>query len=276
MVFFEHNFRENLAASIEDRVRYLRQSAPSSGENIRFRNTNGNTAWWRQNSRAHNSLEEIERILLRPVSAPYKNQIFSTFMLVRNVRSIVQPGNNGRTYINRQKLHKNIETDPKLGEAFMQIIYYIDTPKYANGRNANSGNRGQLLLSHNGNTQTFEPVRGHAVYFTPSDTWHEVLPQSNSDKNVNVDRKMIIMMLYKRTNRTNTIAKQIRDYPPGFAHVLSTIAGHIPRPTVRVPNRNQNTLANMLRRTTIQSPSRKRKRPATSENNPRPIKFFKV
>ena len=260
MVFFEHNFSEGIADRIENNVRSLRMSAPSANENMSVRSTNANNVWWRRNPTAHARLNEVAYTLMQPLSVENKNQIFSTFMLVRNVRSIVQPGNNGRTYINRQKLHKNIETDPKLGEAFMQIIYYIDTPKYANGRNANSGNRGQLLLSHNGNTQTFEPVRGHAVYFTPSDTWHEVLPQSNSDKNVNVDRKMIIMMLYKRTNRTNTIAKQIRNYNPRFPLGLRAIAGHIPRPTSRLPNRTVNALANMLHRTAIQSPSRKRKR----------------
>lgn len=276
MVFFEHNFSEGIADRIENNVRSLRMSAPSANENMSVRSTNANNVWWRRNPTAHARLNEVAYTLMKPLSVENKNQIFSTFMLVRNIRSIIQPTRNGQSYINRQSLHVNRETNPVHGEAFMQIIYYIDTPKYANGRIANSGNRGQLLVSHGRNTRRFDPIRGHAVYFTPSDTLHEVLPQSNSNQNVNVDRKMIIMMLYKRTKRTNTIARQIRGYHPRFPLGLRGIAGHIPRPTSRLPNRNQNTLANMLRRTTIQSPSRKRKRPATSENNPRPIKFFKV
>ena len=261
MVFFEHTFGEHAADRIENHVRSLRLSAPrGSNENINFRSTNANNIWWRINPVAHTRLTEVANTLMQPLSAANRNQVFSTFMLVRNIRSIIRPGQNGRSYINRQGLHVNLEASPVHGEAFMQIIYYIDTPKYANGGNASPGNRGQLLVSHGRNTRRFDPIRGHAVYFTPSDTWHEVLPQTNSNQNVNVDRKMIIMMLYKRTNRTNTIAHQIRGYHPRFPLGLRAVAGHVPRPTTRLPNRTVNALANMLRRTTIQTPSRKRKR----------------
>jgi hypothetical protein len=277
MVFFEHTFGESTAERIENHVRSLRFSAPpGSRENISFRSTNANNVWWRNNPVAHSRLTEVANILMQPLSAANKNQVFSTFMLVRNVRSIIQPGQNGRSYINRQGLHVNFETSPTHGEAFMQIIYYIDTPRYANGRIANSGNRGQLLVSHGRNTRRFDPIRGHAVYFTPSDTWHEVLPQTNSNQNVNVDRKMIIMMLYKRTNRTNVVAQQIRGYHNRFPLGLRAVAGHVARPTRVLPNRTVNTLSNILSRTTLQSPSKKRKRPATAGNkNPRPIKFYK-
>ena len=277
MVFFEHTFGESTAERIQNHVLSLRLSAPrGSRENISFRSTNANNVWWRNNPVAHSRLTEVANTLMQPLSAANKNQVFSTFMLVRNVRSIIQPGQNGRSYINRQGLHVNFETSPVHGEAFMQIIYYIDTPKYANGRNASPGNRGQLLVSHGRNTRRFDPIRGHAVYFTPSDTWHEVLPQTNSNQNVNVDRKMIIMMLYKRTNRTNVVAQQIRGYHSRFPLGLRAVAGYVPRPTRVLPNRTVNTLSNMLSRTTLQSPSKKRKRPATAGNkNPRPIKFYK-
>jgi hypothetical protein len=260
MVFFEHVFGEPIADRIQNHVSSLRLSAPGSGENISFRSTNGANVWWRQNPTAHDRLTEVANTLMRPLSVANKKQIFSTFMLIRNVRSIVRPTQNRQSYINRQSLHINRNTSPIYGEAFMQIIYYIDTPKYANGTNASPGNRGQLLVSHGRNTQKLTPQRGHAVYFTPTDTWHEVLPQTNSNQNVNVNRKMIIMMLYKRTTNTNTVSKQIKGYHIRFPLGLRAIAGHVPRPTRIVSNGAVNTLANMLRGTTIKSPSRKRKR----------------
>jgi hypothetical protein len=278
MVFFEHTFGESTAERIKNHVLSLRLSAPpGSRENISFRSTNANNIWWRINPTAHSRLTEIANTLMQPLSAANKNQVFSTFMLVRNVRSIIQPGQNGRSYINRQGLHVNFETSPVHGEAFMQIIYYIDTPKYANGTNASPGNRGQLLVSHGRNTRRFDPIRGHAVYFTPSDTWHEVLPQTNSNQNVNVDRKMIIMMLYKRTNRTNVVAQQIRGYHNRFPLGLRAVAGHVARPTRTLPNRTVNTLSNILSRTTLQSPSKKRKNPETPVNkSPRPTRRQKT
>lgn len=274
MVFFEHVFGEPVADRIQNHVFSLRLSAPGPGENIGFRSTNGSNAWWRQNPTAHTRLSYVANTLIRPLSAADKAKIFSTFMLIRNIRSIVRPGQNGRSYINRQSLHINRNTSPIYGEAFMQIIYYIDTPKYTNGTIASPGNRGQLLVSHGRNTQRFDPVRGHAVYFTPTDTWHEVLPQTNSNRNVNVNRKMIIMMLYKRTTSTSTAPpNQNRTYSIRFPLGLRAIAGHVPRPTTRLPNNTINSLSTMLRGTTIQSSSLKRKRSATARNkNPRPVK----
>ena len=277
MVFFEHVFSEADARAIEERVFSLRLAAPAgaSGENVQVRSTNGAHAWWRQNPTAQMNLAYIERKLVSQLSDANRSQIFSTLMLIRNVRSIVRPGHNGRSYINRQSLHINRNTSPTHGEAFMQIIYYIDTPRYANGRPANDGNRGQLLVSNGRTTRRFNPIRGHAVYFTPTDTWHEVLSQTNSNRNVNVNRKMIIMMLYKRTNSTNTVSEQIRGYHPKFLSVLHAIGGHVPRPTMRLPNNTINSLSNMLRGLTIQNSSQSRS--ATARNKkPKNHKRFKI
>lgn len=249
MVFYEHAFGEATASRIENHVRSLRFSSPSGNENINFRSTNGNT-WWRRNPSAHQKLTEIANILLQPVSQTNKNQIFSTFMLVRNVRSIIRPSSNGRSYINRQSLHVNFETNPRYGEAFMQIIYYIDTPRYASGNIASRGNRGRLLVGQGGHARALVPERGHAVYFTPTDTWHEVLPQSN--QNVNVDRKMIIMFLYKRTSRTNIVSHQIRNYHPNFPFGLRALAG------VRISLQNERSLANLLSNLDIARRKRRR------------------
>lgn len=267
MVFFEHVFGESTATRIENNVRSLRLSAPNLGENINFRSTNQN-AWWRRNPSAHQKLTEIASTLLRPLSQANKNQIYSTFLLVRNVRSIVRHTRTGQSYINRQSLHVDFETSPIHGEAFMQIIYYIDTPRYTNGRVATPGNRGQLLVSHGQNTRLFDPERGHAVYFTPTDTWHEVVPQTNSNQNVNVDRKMIIMMLYKRTARTNTVPGiQIRSYQPNFPFGLRALAGYVGRGNVPISSQNENALSRMLRRVNVRTVAGKRKRNNNNNNN---------
>jgi hypothetical protein len=264
MVYYEHQFSEPTAQGIENRVQSLRLASPrGANENINFRSTNTNT-WWRRNPSAQQRLNEIASTLLGPVSQANKNKIFSTYMLVRNVRSIAKPifnSENGtwKTYINRQNLHVNFETHPVYGEAFLQIIYYIDTPKYANGRNASPGNRGRLLVgTSQGNAKALVPARGRAVYFTPTDTWHEVVPQNES---VNVNRKMIIMFLYKRTTRTNNVSAQFRNYHPKFPFGLRAAAG------LRLPLRNENALANMLRRAAVIN--RKRKK---SNNNAGPAK----
>jgi hypothetical protein len=265
MVFFEHVFGESSATRIDNNVRSLRMSAPNSGENINFHSTNAN-AWWRRNPSAHQKLADVANALLRPLSQANKNQIYSVRLLVRNVRSIVRRTSNGQSYINRQSLHVNFETNPNYGEAFMQIIYYIDTPRYTNGRIASPGNRGQLLVSQGQNTRMFDPKRGHAVYFTPTDTWHEVLPQSNSNQNVNVDRKMIIMMLYKPTARTNTVSRQIRSYRPNFPFGLRGLAGYVGRGNVPISSQNENALSRMLRGVTVKTVAGKRKR--TNNNQP--------
>ncbi len=156
----------------------------------------------------------------------------------------------------------NFETSPVFGEAFMQIISYIDTPKYANGRNASPGDRGRLLVGTNrGNAKALVPARGRAVYFTPTDTWHEVVPQN---QNVNVNRKMIIMFLYKQTNRTNTVSTQIRRYHPNFPFGLRSAAG------ISLPLQTENILARMMRRTSIKSLKRTANAPPNKSPSPSP------
>lgn len=268
MVYYEHQFDETTARGIENRVMSLRLASPSGSENINFRSTNANAWWrWHRNPSAYQKLTEIANVLLGPVSHANKNQIFSTYMLVRNIRSIAEAKFNARngkwkTYVNRQSLHVNFETSPVHGEAFMQIIYYIDTPKYANGQNASPGDRGRLLVGTNrGNAKALVPERGRAVYFTPTDTWHEVVPQN---ENVNVNRKMIIMMLYKQTTRINTVSTQLRHYHSKFPFRLRAAAG------ISIPLRVENMLTRMLRRTRIKSPAVKRKTNAPPNKSPSP------
>lgn len=271
----EHVFTPGQQDIIENSVSALRRLSPSNTRNISFRSTNSNT-WWLRNQEAHQHVIKVSNILINPLSQKNKNQIKSSFMMIRNVPSITKINpNTGKSYINNQTMHINFETHPTYGEAFMQIIYYIDTPRYTNGRVASPGNRGRLLISSqkNGNTRILTPERGRAVYFTPTDTYHEVLPQSNSNQNVNVDRKMIIMMLYKPTTRTNVVARQIRNYNPMFHRGIRVVSGYTQRPSRNRPT--PNSLMMMMSSLGFQpKPILKRKR-NNNNNNKQPTKRIK-
>ena len=278
--FKTHKFTESEITRIANSVSELRQAAPvniRNSRNMSFRSINKNSnAWWTRNPSASNSLSKIETTLISPLSQREKQQIIGSFILVRNVPSIVTKGVSGRSYIQNQTLHINYETHPRLGEAFKQIIYYVDTPRYSNGRVANVGNRGELLLrASNGNTQRLAPEKGHAVYFNPTTVFHEVLQQSNSNQNVNVDRKMIIMFLYKSPTTTREISEQIRTYPrSNFPSLVRSLAGYIPRPTRA--RQTPNSLVRRIRRIAVSNSPRLsgkiRKRTNNSNNNQRPAK----
>ena len=199
MVFFEHSFSCSTIQKISALTNTIRnanrRNNPSSHpENINIRSVHAN-AWWRRNQQ--NNVDEIYNILSRPLSQTIKNQVINARILIRKVNDI------SRNYINRQTLHVNVSRSHTEGEGFMQIIYYVDTPKITtpNGQvmNAPNDERGQLLLyrPQNRNHPTiFTPKKGSAVYFTPNDTYHEV---TNRLRNVQgpVSRTMIIVFLYK-------------------------------------------------------------------------------
>lgn len=252
-----HKFEEPYTTRIKNSMDELKRISPSRFQNLNFRTTNQN-AWWMRNPTAVQNVDKIKDILLGPLSYEEKRQIKSVFMKIREVSDITEKNVSGNSYINRQTLHINFETHPNYGEAFKQIIYYVDTPKYGNGRIANMGNRGQLLVrTLNGTTtKIITPEKGQAVYFNPTDVFHEVLSQTNSNQNVRVDRKMIIMMLYKNTQKTNKSSLQIRNYKQNFPRLVRSLAGHIPRPS---RNNRSSSLNKNMERLTLKN-SRKRKR----------------
>jgi hypothetical protein len=195
----------------------------SHPENINIRTIHAN-AWWRHNQ--HRNVDEIYKILSGPLKPYVKSQVFNVRMLIRKVNDI------SKNYIARQTLHINAAHSPKEGEAFMQVLYYVDTPKLTtpNGRiiNAPNNERGQLLLyrpQNRNHPSIFTPKSGSAIYFTPNDTYHEV---TNRLRNVEgpVSRTMIILLLYRKTNRTNTVSTQIRPFDPFFVRAVRTVAGH--------------------------------------------------
>jgi len=264
MVFFEHSFSHSTAQNLSTLTSNIRNANSrnnprSHPENINIRSFHAN-AWWRRNQ-ARN-IDEIYRILSRPLLPAIKNQVVNVRMLIRKVNDI------SRNYISRQTLHLNRSHSPQEGEGFMQIIYYVDTPKITtpNGHviNAPNDERGQLLLyrPQNRNHPTiFTPRAGSAIYFTPNDTYHEV---TNRPRNVEgpVSRTMIILLLYKRTGQTNTVNTQVRPFDPVFVRAVRTVAGHerpsnaARRGTSRVPN-----LEMLMSRLNVRSKKRK------TENN---------
>lgn len=254
--FMEHRFKESEVNFISNAINDLRALAPgniASMKNMNFSSVNTRT-WWKRNRTALNKVEQIKDKLLEPISKNDKDRAIGYRMVIRNVPSITGRNQGRKSYINVQTLHRNYETDPNRGESFKQVIYYVDTPKYTNGRVANVGNRGRLLLrSPNGNAQIFTPEKGRAVYFNPLDIHHEVLPQENRNQNVNVDRKMVIMFLYKRPTSNVSASVQI-PASSGLQSLVRSLVGFVPRPTKSIRNQNANSLVSMMGRVSIRRP----------------------
>jgi hypothetical protein len=240
MVLFEHSFTGPTVQRLSSLTNTIRNAHPTANPvNVNIRSINLNP-WWKQNHQ--NTVREIYNILSGPLPSSVKDKIINFRMVIRKVDDI------SANYIARQTLHVNSARSPQEGEAFMQVLYYVDTPKITtpNGRviNAPNDERGQLLLyrPQNRNHPTiFTPKKGSAVYFTPNDTYHEV---TNRLRNVEgpVSRTMIIVMLYKRTVHKNTRNQQERPFHSNFVRAVRTVAGHV-RPssaarqgTSRVPN----------------------------------------
>ena len=265
MVLFEHSFTGSQIQRLSSLTNTIRNAHPTPNPmNVNIRSVNANP-WWRQNH--HRTIDEIYKLLSGPLRPIVKNQVINVRMVIRKVDDI------SANYIARQTLHVNSARSPQEGEAFMQVLYYVDTPKITtpNGRviNAPNDERGQLLLyrPQNRNHPTiFTPKKGSAVYFTPNDTYHEV---TNRLRNVEgpVSRTMIILMLYKRTAHTNTVNTQIRPFHAPFVRAVRTIAGHVRssnaarQGTSRVPN-----LVRLLGGLTMRN-TRKRKANNNTINN---------
>ena len=111
-----------------------------------------------------------------------------------------------------QKVEWHIDAqDQGLGNPVYQIIYYVDTPKYKNGRVAIAANRGSLaFLLTRGQPDPVNrratgpsnipviggflvPTRGIGIGFEPHSSWHKVLPPVTSTE---LSRKIIVVSVY--------------------------------------------------------------------------------
>lgn len=174
-------------------------------------------------------------------------------------------------YAGRQRFHVNESRSPTKGKAFLQFIYFIETPK-RNGRNAPEEDRGTLLLkSPSGRVLEIVPEQGKFVFFSPDDTFHEVAKQDNPDMG-SVSRNMIIGMLYRSSPNNKTVNRQIQ-MSPSRARTSRAIVGRVPLNSNSGPTGNANALASLVNRlqlkTTKRNPTRtpiKSKKPSKSKS----------
>ena len=161
---------------------------------------------------------------------------------------------NPSAYALKQKLHRNVISNPIEGEAFLQFLYYLDTPKIGNV-NAPPNQRGSLILHPSPNkVYTFIPEQGRIVFFNPAVTWHEVsAPVGNLAGNLN--RNMIIGFLFKSTNNPTPVNKQNRANSPNAAAVRALAAA----------SRNEILHILQRRRAATSKITRTRKRPSISQ-----------
>jgi hypothetical protein len=257
MPFFERELSASETNMMYQSAEYLashgnrnRSGNRSVINNVSIRTTNATNTWWRRDPMAYQATVNISNTLVSRLNQNTQKDIYSTLVLIRNVKNITQPYSHGpgnqppRSYVERQTLHINQERTARYGDAFVQIIYYLDTPKYTNtGRNANNANRGTLILRNGRNTINLVPKKGRAVYFTPDDTLHHVAPPSGNERRI-VNRLMVIMMLYKKPSGGKNVSKQLRNYTPGTPRVLEALVGHNRAPSV--PSKNNRKVASNL------------------------------
>jgi hypothetical protein len=129
------------------------------------------------------------------------------------IRVMVRKRYEGEGYARTQRMHVDVvrkpQANPAAGEAYLQIIYYVNSPKIKKDNrivNAPADLSGRLLLAPMYGIKPvtiLTPKRGVGVYFSPNDTFHEVLPRKyKSDPNIKVSRDMVIMFLFKKTERS--------------------------------------------------------------------------
>lgn len=251
----EHTFSAYTSASLKQQASHVFRNGRNSSinpngyptqQNVYVRSIN-QTAWWARHSPTQQRLHNIFTRIISPLPSSVKNQISASRILIRHVPNI------SANYIAQQTLHVNVTRNPVEGEAFMQILYYVDTPQIG-GVNAPNNERGQLLLYKRGNApRIFTPKKGTAIYFPPNETFHEVVaPRGNVPGNVN--RTMIIIILYRKTHLTGNVNVQVRPFGPVVAHAMRTVAGH--EAPSRSTGGNISGLENIMSRARISSPRR--------------------
>ena len=174
---------------------------------------------------------------------------------IKNTRLYLRYHSGGESsYALLQRLHRNLISSPREGEAFLQFLYYIDTPKIGSV-NAPPNQRGSLILNPNSNkVYTFIPEQGRIVFFNPAVTYHEVsAPVGNLAGNVN--RNMIIGFLFKHTTNPTPVNTQNRANSPRAAAVRALAAA----------SRNEILHILQRRRAATSKITRTRKRPSISQ-----------
>lgn len=198
--------------------------------------------------------ENLYKMFTKYLSSTYTRNTTAYRIFLRKINDIAS-----NKYAERQRFHINESRSPGRGEAYIQFIYFLETPQ-RNGRNAPVNDRGTLALTSNGRTREIVPEKGTLVFFSPGDTFHEVIEQENPDAG-SVSRNMIIGMLYRTPRNNVTVNRQVR-LNEARARTTRAILGRQPLSSTLSPPRNVNNIIRRLQGVTIkrkkQSPPKKR------------------
>lgn len=211
-------------------------------------------------------VEELSRVFATSLPYNHRKDVTSYRIYLRQIADIA-----ANNYAGRQRFHVNESRSPTKGKAFLQFIYFIETPKRG-GKNAPVEDRGTLLLvSSAGKVREVVPEQGKFVFFSPDDTYHEVAKQENPDMG-SVSRNMIIGMLYRRSPNTQTVNRQIRMSSPR-ARTTRAVVGRVPLNSDSVTGTNANAITSLVRQLKIKPTKKKVATPTrTSIKSKRPSK----
>lgn len=273
---------ESRQQSIRSLVSEIRQSRGGvSNGNLNFRSINPLS-----HINIQDKLQNLLHYLAGDLPEFIRDQTTNVRLLLR-----YRPNISNR-YAAEQTLHLDVIANRSQGgEAFMQFIYYIDTPKISrvllNGtikrENAPISERGSLLLKPRfGNNRTprkIIPKAGRIVFFPPMGVEHEVTaPLRNFPGNV--DRNMIIGFLYRpMPNNLINMNRQIRPFQNMFGRPTEATIRYTrlvrALANVNIPGTQRNNtaaanLSNILTRIAITN--RFKRRRSNTNKNPRPLK----
>ena len=182
------DYRQKKIHNLVTMIRTRNGGNVRAARNINYRSANPN-----YDPVATELVNEITKDLPQTI----KSKISASRLFIRYVSG------NLSGYAQVQRLHRNLVSNPTEGVAFLQFIYYLDTPKIGNV-NVPENERGVLILNPNQSTVlTFVPKKGHVVFFDPYQTHHEVMfPAGRVTGNVN--RDMVIGLLFRPRTATNS------------------------------------------------------------------------
>lgn len=189
-----------------------------------IRTRNGGNNRTNRNIRFHSARTGQDPHLARLYNLLTRDLPASILSKVQNSRLYLRYMSGGaHNYALLQRLHRNVISSMNEGAAFVQFLYYIDTPKIGNV-NAPPNQRGSLILNPTPNVAyTFTPEKGRIVFFNPSVTYHEVsAPVGNLAGNVN--RNMVIGFLFTDATNMNNTNVQNRASPTYAAHARALAA----------------------------------------------------
>jgi hypothetical protein len=233
-----------------------------------IRKTNANVNIMSTN-RSYNDVrgfyEELSRVFGNHLPDNHRRDVVAYRIYLRQIADI-SAGN----YAGRQRFHVNESRSPTKGKAFLQFIYFVETPK-RNSRNAPVEDRGTLLLkSPMGKVREIVPEQGKFVFFSPDDTFHEVAKQDNPDMG-SVSRNMIIGMLYRSSPNNKTVNRQIQ-MSPSRARTSRALVGRVPLNSNSGPTGNAIALTTLVNRLQLEPTKRNPTPKRTPIKSKRPSK----